>query len=633
MRSGVLVTVDLDCGEIDHVPIGEKVLHDYLGGRGLNMRLLFPFLSRPGDAFDSRSPIVMSPGLMCGIPSLGSRMNISARSPESGYLGDSNIGGEFGAELKASGIDSLFIVGQSKSPVYLWVHDGEVEIRDATHLWGKDTVQTQREIRKELSDDRVKVGCIGLAGENRVRFAGVRTGLKNMAGRTGMGAVMGVKRLKAVAVRGTGDISLQDAVAYLNSYQKICSDLLQRKWIKELGRWGTPLLMQYSNALGFLGVRNNQQTTFGTQGEALGAEHLDQYSTGMVSCTSCPVHCRHRYQISTGPYAGTMGEGPEYASIGSLGSTLGNGDLESAMYAIELCNRYGLDTISTGSYIAWAMELYQRGIIDNSTVGYPLPWGGQESIIRLIHEIAHREGFGDILAEGAIASETFGTEGKKFLLQIKHLPIEMTDERAPKSFALGMATASRGACHMRSRASLDVIGLPQTLLKDLYGGEVSSSYGDYLGKGRMVWWHERLNALCDALGVCRFLSVFSSPHAPQAEQFSQLLRLAFGDLFSAEDLWDVGERTCTLERIILISHGLGKDDDTLPSRYFDEPISEGPAKGEVIDRSRFNEMLEEYYSLHGWDNRGVPKESTLQRLGLEDIPSVIAKQDEDSSRF
>ena len=629
MHSGELVRVDLSSGKISRISLSNQVLQDYLGGRGLNMRLLFPFLSRPGDPFDPASPLVMSPGLMCGIPSLGARMNISARSPESGYLGDSNIGGELGAEFKASGIDSLFIVGQSNTPVYLWIHDDEVEIRNATSLWGKDTVQTQIEIRKELQDDRIKVGCIGQAGENKVRFAGIRSGLKNSAGRTGMGAAMGAKRLKAVAVRGTQDIELKDPQTYLECYQKVYSNLLQRRWVKALGRWGTPLLMQYANDLGFLGVRNNQLTTFGMQGKALEAEHLDHYSKGMVSCAGCPAHCRHRYQILTGPYAGTMGEGPEYASIGSMGSTLGNEDLESAIYATELCNRYGLDTISTGSYIAWAMELYQRKIIDDSIVGYPLHWGDQKAIIRLIHQIARREGFGEVLAEGVFASEAFGTEGSKFLLQIKNLPIEMTDERAPKSFALGMATATRGACHMRSRPSLDVIGLPEALLENLYGGKVSSSYLDYRGKGRMVWWHERLNALCDALGVCRFLSVFSSPHAPQPKQFSELLYRAFGERFSSEDLWDVGERICTLERMILIGNGLGKADDTLPSRYFDEPIQGGPAEGEVIDRSQFNEMLEEYYSLHGWDKRGVPRETMSRRLGLKDITSVDAIHNED----
>ncbi len=445
-----------------------------------------------------------------------------------------------------------------------------------------------------------------MAGENKVRFAGVRSGLKNMAGRTGMGAVMGSKNLKAIAVRGKADIELADPEGYLAAYQQIFLKLLEGKWIQALGRWGTPLLMQKSNSRGFLSVRNNQFTTFGEKGVLLDAEHLAKYSLGMVSCTSCPAHCRHRYQIMDGPYAGTIGEGPEYASIGSMGSKLGNADLESAIYAAELCNRYGLDTISTGSYIAWAMELYQRGIISDAQVGYPLKWGDQGAIIKLIGQIAGRQGLGDVLAEGPFASGALGKGSGEFLLKIKNLPIEMTDERPTKSFALGMATASRGACHMRSRPSMDVIGLPEDLLEKIFQGKVSRSYLDYKGKGRMVWWQERLNALCDSLGVCRFLSVFSSPHAPQAAQFCELLDLAFGEQFSEEELLDVGERICTLERMILLGNGLGKSDDTLPSRYFDEPIHGGPAAGEVIDRSKFIEILEEYYGLHGWDTLGVP---------------------------
>ena len=619
MLIGKLAKIDLDTGRVDLEPISRATLRSYLGGRGLNMQLLFPSLSKPGDPYDPCSPIVLSHGLMCGIPSLGSRMSISARSPETGFLGDANMGGELGAELKASGISSLFITGRSSRPVYLWVHDQTVEIRDARKLWGKDPIQTQKDIREELADNEIKVGCIGLAGENRVRFAGVRSGLKNMAGRTGMGAVMGSKNLKAIAVRGKADIEIKNPAGYLAAYQKIFTKLLEGKWVQALGRWGTPLLMQKSNSQGFLSVRNNQHTTFGEKGAQLGAEHLDRYSVGMVSCNSCPAHCRHRYQIMDGPYAGTLGEGPEYASIGSMGSKLGSADLESAIYASELCNRYGLDTISTGSYISWAMELYQRGIIDDTQVGYPLQWGDQGAIIKLIGQIAGRQGFGDILAEGSFACGELGQGAGEFLLRIKNLPIEMTDERPTKSFALGMATASRGACHMRSRPSMDVIGLPEDLLKKIFQGNVSQSYLDYRGKGRMVWWQERLNALCDSLGVCRFLSVFSSPHAPQATQFCELLELAFGEHFSEAELLNVGERICTLERLILQGNGLGKADDTLPSRYFDEPIQGGPADGEVIDRSKFDKILVEYYSLHGWDADGIPTEATLKKLGLNQI--------------
>jgi aldehyde:ferredoxin oxidoreductase len=279
-----------------------------------------------------------------------------------------------------------------------------------------------------------------------------------------MGAVMGSKNLKAVAVRGSLDIKISDPKKYLKYYLTNVKKLMGTKWVQALGKHGTPLLFKYANAMGFLSVRNNQFTTIGDQGHYLEAEALEPYSTGMLSCFGCPAHCRHRFSIEEGRYKGTRGEGPEYASIGSLGTKLGNFDLENIIYATELCNRYGLDTISTGSYIAWAMELYQRGIIDQELTKVPLDWGDGESVLELIHWIAQRKGFGNILAEGPFAKKVFGEASQDYLLEVKNFPIEMTDERLPKSFALGMATSTRGACHMRSRPSLDVLELPEEVL-------------------------------------------------------------------------------------------------------------------------------------------------------------------------
>ncbi len=389
------------------------------------------------------------------------------------------------------------------------------------------------------------------------------------------------------------------------------------KWAQALGEYGTPLLFSRANALGILSVRNNQHTSVGDQGYRLAAEALEPYSTGMLACFSCPVHCRHRFVIEKGQYQGTRGEGPEYGSLGSLGSKLGNLDLENSMYAIELCNRYGLDTISTGSYIAWAMELYQRGIIDQKLTKRPLVWGDRETITEVIHQIAHRKNFGNILAEGPFAQKVFGAASRDYLMEIKNFPIEMTDERLPKSFALGMATASRGACHMRSRASIDVLGLPEEVLKKLYGGPVSNDLASYAGKGRMVWWHEVLNAVSDSLGICRFLTVFSSPHALQYREFSRLITLATGLDFSPKELKQIGERICALEKMMLVKDELSRKHDTLPKRYFDEPIPEGPAQGAFISRNEFDHMLDDYYRLHGWGKNGVPKKNTLKRLGLK----------------
>jgi len=615
-RKIAFIHLNKDSVEIGPIPFDLR--KNFLGGRGINMYLLSKSYSPDLDPLSPENPIIFGAGLLSGILGFGSRINITAKSPESGHLGDSNMGGDFGAELVKAGLSHLVIKGKSQKPVYLFIRNGEVEIRDAQKFWGLDTVDTQRMIRRELGDEKIHIACIGPAGENLVKFSAIRTGMKNSAGRTGMGSVMGSKNLKAVAVRGTLDITLSDPKNYLKYYLRTMKKLMNSKWVQALGKYGTPLLFQYANAMGFLSIRNNQLTTIGDQGYALEAEALQPFSTGMLSCFGCPAHCRHRFSIEEGKYKGTKGEGPEYASIGSLGSKLGNLDLQNIISATELCNRYGLDTISTGSYMAWAMELFQRGIIDQKMTEIPLSWGDGEAIHQLIHQIARRKGFGNILAEGAHAKKILGEVSKNYLLDVKNFPIEMTDERLPKSFALGMATSTRGACHMRSRPSLDILGLPAEVLKKIYGGLVSDQFSSYAGKGRMVWWHEIFNAVCDALGLCRFLTVFSSPHAPQYQQFSKLIALSTGLAFTPKELKTIGERIYTLERMMLVKDGISRQDDTLPKRYFEEPIPEGPAKGEVISHKEFNKMLEEYYRLHGWDENGMPKIENLKRLGLDE---------------
>ena len=617
-----LAYINLSTSKITSSPIPRSVRQQFLGGRGINMLLLHKLVPPSADPLGGDNTLIFGAGLLAGAPGFGARLNISAKSPESGYLGDANMGGDFAAELVYAGFSHLAIQGESTAPVYLWVKDGHIEVRDASHLWGLDTVETQLAIRRELGDDSIKSACIGPAGENLVRFATVRTGLKNTAGRTGMGAVMGAKRLKAVAVRGTSGVSLAEPAEYLQSYQRQLDNLMQRRWVQALGKYGTPLLLRYSNAMGFLSVRNHQAVTLGEDGEKLSAANLERYSTGMMGCFSCPVHCRHRYHLKSPRYPETTGEGPEYASIASLGANLGNVDLENIIYNVELCNRYGLDTISTGAYIGIAMELYQRGIISEETTGMPLHWGDGESVRRLIDMITHRDGFGAILAGGCSELRTVAKGAADYVLAIKNMPLELTDERAVKSFAFGMATASRGCDHMRSRPSLDVINLPKEILDKLYAADMDTEFTSYRGKARMIWWHELLNAVCDSIGFCRFLTVFSSPHALQYPEFSELIRLATGMTLSSEELMKAGERIYTLERQYLVKLGLSRKDDTLPTRYLDEPVPYGPSAGAFFRRDELERMLNEYYQLHGWEANGVPCTATLSRLELDDLSEV-----------
>ena len=622
MLNRKIAFIDLDAASIQVQPFTVEQRKQYIGGRGMNMFLLSKYYTPSLDPFAPQNPLIFGTGLLTGLPGFGSRVSVAAKSPESGHLGDANMGGDFGAEMVKAGFSHLVITGRSRRPAYLLIHNGEIQIRSGRTLMGLDTVETQRKIRTLLGDDRVQTACIGLAGENRVRYAAIRSGLKSAAARTGMGAVMGSKNLKAIAVRGNQDIRIADPQRYLSTYLRHMKKLMQTNWIRALGLHGTPLLFGPANAAGFLSIRNNQFTSIGEQGYHLEAEALEPFSRGMVACFACPAHCRHRFMLKKGIY----GEGPEYASIGSLGTKLGNLDLKNILTAIERCNRYGLDTISTGSYIAWAMELYQRGILDRQKTGILLDWGNKRSIIKIIDMIAHREGFGDILAEGAYARDMIGDSSGKYLLAIKGLPIEMTDERLPKSFALGLATSTRGACHMRSRPSMDVLGLPQAVLNKIYGGPVSNRIASYRGKGRMVWWHELLHAISDALGVCRFLTAFSSPHGLQYRQFARFIRLATGLEITSGQLRTIAERIYTLERMMLVADGITRKDDTLPKRYFEEPIPEGPAKGCVIEKPHFDRMLDEYYGLHGWGKDGIPLKRTLNRLGIEDYPAASCRE-------
>lgn len=612
-----LLIIDLEYSTIKREDIDIELRKKFLGGRGLNTYLLYHMTGPGTDPFSAENPIILGAGLLTGTMAPGAgRMNISARSPENGFLGDSNMGGDFGAELNYTGYSHVIIKGRSKKPVYILIKDDDVRIKDAHHIWGKDTLETQKIIRQEEGIERLKVACIGPAGERLVRFSGIVTGHKNMAARTGLGAVMGSKNLKAIAVAGTRGLSAFKPDEFLYYCFELQQQIMKRAWCQALGRFGTPLLLRYANEGGWLSVRNHQFTSMGEEGNKLSAENLERLSRGMVACSSCPVHCRHRHIVNINGKE-LHGEGPDYGAYGPLSANIGISDLEKAVYFTDLCNLYGIDAMSMGAYLGWAMELYEKGIIDEKDIGYPLEWGNTDSTEKLIRDVAYREGFGNIIAEGFWKAEYIGKDAKKYAYNIKNMPLEVTDERTVPSFALGLATATRGCDHMRSRPSNDVLNLPSSLLEKLYGGKVSTDYKSYEGKARMVWWHELLHAVTDALGLCRFLTAFSSPHAPKFDEFAKLIYLATGFKLSREDVIEIGERIYTTERMYLVREGMDRKDDTLPWIYFKEPVKDGPAKGAIIDEVKFQKMLDEYYELHGWDQRGIPTLSTLEKLGLK----------------
>jgi len=622
-----LAYIDLSTGKVVQKPVPKEMRTLFLGGRGIDMYLLYNHTQPKTDPLSPENVLLVGAGLLGGMPCLGSgRCDIAAKSPLTGAVGDSNIGGFFGPELRFAGFDHLVITGRAEKPVYLWVSDGEIEVKDASHLWGKDTFETQTAIRSDQADEEIKCLVIGVAGENQVRFANVRTGMKNSAGRTGMGCVMGSKNLKAIAARGTMNLELAHPDELLDYCKEMNDMIMSTRWARAQSRWGTMIIYSNTNTTGLIRTKNFQLNRL-EEGQDLEPENIDRYSIGTAGCYGCVVHCRHRYVLRDGPYAPLYGEGPEYTSLGAFGTMVDCKKMETVLVANHLVNKYGLDTLETGGLIAWAMELYEKGIInDKMTDGLKLEWGNEEAVFEMIRKIAFREGFGNILADGfRPATAKIGKGSDYYAIEVKGMSNLHSDERPTPSFALGIATSTRGADHLRSRPAVDMYGLPEDILAEVYGGPVAPDYTSYDGKSRMIWWQELIYAVTDSIGVCKFQTVFLAVHAPKWEEFSKLIRLATGMEFSKAQLMEIGERIYTLERLFNLREGFTRKDDKLPERYFKEPTPIGLpiAKGKKIDRERFKKMLDEYYELHNWDKNGVPKKETLEKLGLDKEPTHL----------
>ncbi len=610
--------INLTTGEVKIANTPPELALAYLGGRGLNMATLRYYLNRAGDPrqvdpLGPDNPLIFGAGMLTGTLTPNSaRFNVSARSPESGILGDANCGGFFAAAMRKAGFDRLVILGKADIPSYILLEDGEVHIKEADGLWGTRVVEAQDQLKARHGPGTVSA-VIGPSGENLVRMAAVMTGKKNAAGRGGMGAVMGSKNLKAVVARGGKriEVAQKDTLRAIRIEQQ--KYLKDSKIVQVLGKVGTPLLYEVSNRMGAIRTRNSQDNYFE---DTLNAEEIEKYVDKMLACTSCVVHCRHRNTLG--------GEGPEYSTIGLLGANLGIAPTDQVIALNNLVNDLGLDASSTGTIIGWAMELYQRGLIDDQMTGGPLLWGDYELVHNLIEDIAHRRGFGDVLAESTQAARQFPPEAVDYLIAVKDLPqSDPHDVRYFKGFALGIAVASRGADHLRNRPTLEVFKLPDELREKIYGRANDPDPTGYKDKGLIVAWSDDIYAVTDCLGVCKFVTHgFNSPHLLGYEHFCELIQAVTGLEYTPETLRQVGRRVLDTERMINADFGLTRKDDTLPKRYFDDPMPSRKTKGHRIDREQFQHMLDEYYDERGWDAEGrVPDERQREIEQLGDLLS------------
>jgi len=613
---GTLLRVDLGEGTIVRQPTEERLARGYLGGRGLNIARLWEEVPAHTDGRSPRNMLLFGVGPLVGTLFPGSaRMNVSAMSPQTGILGDANVGGFFAPELKYAGYDQVAIRGRARHPVYLLIRDDVAQVRDARHLWGKDTWETTQAIQAEVGDPALQVAAIGPGAENGVRFAGVFVNLNRPAARTGMGAVMASKNLKAVAVRGTGYVRAADMPRFLEILERVDRAIYAHPEYTARCRLGTTKLVKALDAIGALPTRHFQQGHFEEADRVSGETIEALYKVKSRACFACTIPCS-RYLIVEDPRFGTLRmEGPEYEPLAGFSARLGNSDLALTLRCIDLANRYGLDAISLSECIAWAMECHQRGLLSAEEAdGLDLSWGKGETILALIHKIAHREGFGDVLADGVREAARRLGRGAEFALESKGLEVFQADVRAIKAYGLGNAVASRGADHLRSEPWFEFSGDAEEGRRR-YGIPETAFRLEHKGKGYVVKHYEEMAAIADATGICK--NTYNNMEVLNWDDTAALLAATTGWPLDGEEVRRIGERIVNLERLFLAREGITRRDDRLPKRFVAEPLadSSGASSGAVLE---LEPMLDEYYQARGWDVvTGLPTPAKLAELGLD----------------
>ncbi len=616
---GRILRVNLTEGTVLAEPLNLQWARQTLGGAGLATRYLLE-LTPPGiDPLGPENALIFMTGALTGTPSASaSRYSVVAKSPQTGYWGQSNSGGFFGPALKWSGFDGVIFEGVSPEPVYLLLMNGKAELRKANHLWGLTVPECDDQIQSEIGKP-VNVACIGPAGENLVRYAAIMNNKHRAAGRTGMGAVMGSKRVKAIACAGNQKIALDDTQTFMKVTQR------QREFMDEsvikivIETYGTNMVADLVNMRGGYPTQNWQQGTFEQIDNVNGQAMTDQILVEGVRCFACPVACGRGTEIREGKWKGNHGEGPEYETVDTLGAMCGIDDLNAIAMANYRCNEYGLDTISAGATISFAMECFQRGFIKtDQTGGLELQFGDADLVVDLVERIARREGFGDLLAEGSLRmAQRLGGDSEHFAIQVKGLELPAYDPRATKITGLAYVTANRGGDHMNGYVQGPTfIDMPFLIVDD---STIADPYAANPHDARVLIDLENALNVLDALGGCKFMGVVVS-----ANELVDLVRSATGWDFDLAEFRRCGDRLQNLARVYSVREGLRREHDILPQRLMSDPLPDGPAKGMVFDRPALEKMKDAYYELRGWDlATGIPTPARLHELDLDDlIPQV-----------
>ncbi len=602
---GKILRVNLTTKTIRTETVDELFASKYLGGRGWAIKFMLEEMDPTIDAFDPNNLMIFATGPLTGtVAPTGNRYMVVTKSPLTGALTNSNSGGFFPNEMKRTGFDLFIFEGKADSPVYLWVYNDQIELRSAEHIWGKLVPETEDILRSE-TDPKARVACIGPAGENRVLFASIMNEKHRAAGRSGVGAVMGSKNLKAVVVRGTQpvDIALPaEMEEYCKAISKTVGNVMKNGGSMRV--YGTSYVPPITNEMGILPTRNFQSGRFEGIGGITGDVINEKYLLKAKPCYRCPIACGRDTKVDDPKYAGE-GEGPEYETIASFGSACGIDEMAAIIKANYLCNEYGIDTISAGMTIACAMELAEKGYIPQEKIGFELKFGDPDAIIELTHQIAHLSGFGSELAEGSYRlAEKYGHPEMAVTAKKQEFP--GYDPRGSKGMGLLYATSNKGASHMSGDlAYSEVFGVPKKIDSLTYDN-----------KAALIKRFEDAFTVIDSTGLCVFLSVrymFEDKVELWPTPLAEIMRMATGLPFTQQMLLEAGDRIFNMERLFLLKAGFTKADDTLPARMLNEPLHEGPAKGHVVE---LDKMLPTFYELRGWSQDGIPTTKKLEELEI-----------------
>jgi aldehyde:ferredoxin oxidoreductase len=617
--NGKILRIDLSEHKIQVEEPDEFIYRNYLGGAALAAQYLLRELPKGVDALSPDNVLAITCSVITGAPIPGaSRFTAASKSPLTNGYGEAEAGGWWGPELKRAGYDGIIIKGKSPKPVYIWIHDGEVEIRDASKMWGMVTGDCQEAIKGELGDNKIRVLQIGPGGEKLVRYACIVNELKHFNGRTGMGAVMGSKNLKAIAVRGTHNIEMADENGAKNILKWLRETYVQRP--HDMHDEGTARLVTALDQGGILPTRNFRDGSFEKALDISGTRMKETILVRRGTCYACSVACKREVEVNEGPFKATKEYGgPEYETIGSLGSMCCVSDLAAISMGNEICNKYTVDTISAGVAIAFAMECYENGILTkDDTDGIDLRFGNAEAMVKMTEMIGKREGLGDLLAEGVMrAAKKLGRGSEKFAIHVKGQELPMHEPRGKRSLVYAYSLSPTGADHMEA---------PHDVFYELANADENHALSplgltesvDTLDMGpkkvRAFLYAKQLNDFYNSIGMCDFVGAPIGPFS--ISKMVEYVKAVTGWDTSLWEFMKVGERANTMMRIFNYREGFTKNDDTLPERLF-EGLENGALKGVSIDRDEFEKMKALYYQMSGWDDNGYPSEAKLAELGLE----------------